>query len=171
MSSYVSAPPAAQTKRSGMLTAAASIGGLGALLGVAWGVLLLAGGTGFVRPSVEAYANQQAGDLVSAGALNVDDLAATAYQGLQPRADIFLVLGVLGLITAVLVFLALGWARIVLCVLGLGLIGLTAVDLGDLSPGTLHVLDAVIAVCVLVAIVCQWLPGSNAAVRERKARR
>jgi hypothetical protein len=139
-----------------------------ALLGVAWGVLLLAGGTGFVRPAVEAYANQQAGDLVSAGMLNVDDLADTAYQGLQPRADIFLVLG---LIAAVLVLRAIGWARIVLCVLGVVVIGLAAVDLGDLSPGTLHALDAVMSICVLAAIVCQWLPGSNAAVRDRKAAR
>jgi peptidoglycan/LPS O-acetylase OafA/YrhL len=103
--------------------------------------------------------------------LNVDDLADTAYQGLQPRADIFLVLGVLGLIAAVLVLRAIGWARIVLCVLGVVVIGLAAVDLGDLSPGTLHALDAVMSICVLAAIVCQWLPGSNAAVRDRKAAR
>jgi hypothetical protein len=171
VSSYVSASPAAKKQRSGLLTVAASIGGLGALLGVAWGVLLLAGGRGFVRPAVEAYANQQAGDLVSAGMLNVDDLADTAYQGLQPRADIFLALGVLGLIAAVLVLRAVGWARIVLCVLDVVILGLAAVDLGDLSPGTLHALDAVMSICVLAAIVCQWLPGSNAAVRDRKAAR
>ena len=154
-----------------MLTVAASIGGLGALLGVVWGVLLLAGGKSLVRPVVEAYANQNAGDLVSSGMINLDDLVDTAYQGLQSRADIFLALGVLGLIAAVLVLRAVGWARIVLCVLGVIIIGLAAVDLTDLSPGTLHVLDGGMAICVLVAVICQWLPRSNAAVRDRKSAR
>lgn len=171
MSSYVSASTAAQKRRSNTLTAAASIGGLGALLGVVWGVLLLVGGTGLIRPAVQAYANQNAGDLVSAGAVSVDDMVDTAYQSFQSRADIFLVLGVLGLIAAFLVGRATGWARIVLCALALGVIGLAMVDLTDISPGTLKALDAVMALCMLIAVVCQWLPGSNAAVRNRRAAR
>lgn len=171
MSSYASTSTSAQRQRSSTLTAAASIGGLGALLGVVWSILLFAGGVGLIRPAVQAYANQNAGDLVSSGALSVDDLVNTAYQSFQSRADIFAVLGVLGLIAAFLVGRAMGWARIVLCVLALGLIGLATVDLTDLSPGMLKSLDVVTVICMLVAIVCQWLPGSNAAVRMRKARR
>lgn len=171
MNSYGSASTAAQKQRSSMLTVAAAIGGLGALLGVVWGVLLLVGGKGLVKPAVEAYVNQNAGDLVSSGVLNADDLVDTAYQGLQSRADIFLALGVLGLIAAVLVLRAVGWARIVLCVLGVITIGLAAVDLTDLSPGTLHVLDAGMMICLLAAVICQWLPRSNAVVRDRRSAR
>ena len=171
MSSYVSASTTAQKQRSSTLTMAASIGSLGALLGVVWGILLLAGGKGLIKPAVEAYTNQNAGDLVSSGLLGVDDAVDAAYQAFQSRADMFLVLGVLGLITAFLVVKAIGWARIVLCVLALGIIGLAGVDLTDLSPGALKALDAVMAICMLVAVVCQWLPGSNAAVRSRKAAR
>lgn len=171
MSSYVSASPAASKRRSSTLTMAASIGGLGALLGVVWGVLLLVGGKGLIRPAVEAYANQNAGDLVSSGAVSVDDLVDTAYQTFQSRADMFLVLGVLGLIMAFLVGTAKGWARIVLCVLGLGIVGVAGVDLTDVSPGSLKALDVVMMICMIAAIVCQWLPGSNAAVRGRKAAR
>ena len=171
MSSYVSASATASKRRSSTLTVAASIGGLGALLGVVWGVLLLVGGKGLIRPAVEAYTNQNAGDLVSSGAVSMDDVVDTAYQSFQSRADMFLVLGVLGLITAFLLAKAMGWARIVLCVLALGIIGVAGVDLTDISPGTLKALDAVMAICILAAVVCQWLPGSNAAVRDRKAAR
>lgn len=171
MSSYVSTSRSARKQGSGLLTVAASIGGLGALLGVVWGILLLAGGSGLIRPAIEAYAKQNAGDLVSSGALSVDDLVNTGYESFQSRADIFLVLGVLGLIMAVLVARARGWARIVLCVLALALIALATIDLTDLSPGPLKALDAVLIICMLAAVVCQWLPGSNAAIRNHKAAR
>jgi hypothetical protein len=138
---------------------------------VVWGILLLAGGKGLIRPPVEAYTKQNAGDLVSSGLLSIDDAVDAAYQTFQSRADMFLVLGVLGLITAFLVVKAKGWARIVLCVLALGIVGLAGDDLTDLSPGSLKALDAVMMICMVAAVVCQWLPGSNAAVRGRKATR
>lgn len=171
MTSYVSASTSTQRRRSTTLTVAASLGGLGALLGVVWGIMLLAGGTALIRPTVEAYANQNAGDLISSGAISVDDLVNTAYSSFQSRADIFLVLGVLSLIMAVLVGRAMGWARIVQCVLAVSIIGLAGIDLTDLSPGSLKALDALMMISMLIAIVCQWLPGSNAAVRGRKAAR
>lgn len=77
----------------------------------------------------------------SLSALDVDDLVDAAYQPFQSRAAIWIALGVLGIAIAALLAGARNWARVILTLAAIGF---------------------------AAALVCQWLPASNAAVRARK---
>jgi hypothetical protein len=141
------------------------VGAFGAL---AWGILLLAKGKDLIRPAIQDYAQQIGGDLLSSGALGVNDLVDAAYQPFQSRAAIWIVLGVLGIAIAALLAGARNWARVILTLIAVSAVGLAVRDLTDIGPGLLKLLDVVAAIGFAAALVCQWLPASNAAIRARK---
>ncbi|WP_020663260.1 hypothetical protein [Amycolatopsis benzoatilytica] len=152
--------------RSRTLTAAGALGLAGALSGVLWGALVLIQREDLIRPMAEDYLKGEGREV--AGLLSVEDLTKIALDSFTSRAAIWLVIGVVAVASAAFVLAARNWARIVLTVFAVFGIGLALRDLIDLDPALLRAFDAVAAICLLVALVVQWLPGANRAVRARK---
>ena len=163
MSSYgsTSAP------RSPMLSVAGVLGLIGALSALLWGVLVLVNGQDLIRSAAQDYLQSEGGDV--AGLVTADDLVPLAVDSFNSRAVLWLGIGVIALASAALVLAARNWARILLTVFAVIAILLAVRDLADLDPTLLKVLDATTALTLLAALVVQWLPGSNRAIRARKA--
>lgn len=161
--------PQTAGSRRGILTLAGLSGLVGAAGGLLWACLLLIQGKQMLRPMIKDYIQKEAPDVARSGLLSPDDLVGTAYQNFFGRAVLWLVIGVVALIAACFVLAARNWARVLLTVFAVIAQGLVMRDVNDLEPTVLMVLDWVVAVGLLVAVVTQWLPPSNAAVRERKA--
>lgn len=164
MSSYSSTGP----RRSAALVVASSLGLAGAFGCLLWGAVLLIGGKEFIKPAVAEFVDQQSAGSGLGGLLTVDDFLGDAWDTFSSRAVIWLVIGSVALIATALLFAGKGWARIVLAVFAVLAIGLALRDLTDLGPGLLKAFDVVAVVGLLGALIAQWLPGTNAAIRARK---
>ncbi|WP_200863037.1 hypothetical protein [Amycolatopsis orientalis] len=164
MSSYSSTG----ARRSRTLTIGGGLGLLGALSGLLWGVMVLVRGEDLIRPAVQEYLHGEGRDLASSGLLTADDLTGIALSSFHSRAAIWLVIGLVTLISAAMVLAAHNWARVVLTVFAVFGIGLGVRDLIDLNPALLNTFDAVAVLSLLAVLVVQWLPGANRAVRARK---
>lgn len=151
------------------VTVAGALGLAGALSGLLWGALVLVQREDLLRPMAENYLKTEGRDM--ADLLTADDLTKIALDSFTSRAAIWLVIGVVVAASAVFVLAARNWARVVLTVFAVFGIGLALRDLVDLDPALLQVFDAVAAICLLAALVVQWLPGANRAVRARKTAR
>lgn len=163
MSSYSSTG----ARRSRTLTVAGALGLVGALSGLLWGVLVLVQREELIRPMAEEYLKGEGRDV--AELLSADDVTALAVGSFTSRAAIWLVIGVVVLAAAAFVLAARNWARVVLTVFAVFGIGLALRDLIDLDPALLKAFDAVAVLCLLAALIAQWLPGANRAVKARKA--
>lgn len=164
MSSY-SSPGA---RRSRTLAISGGLGLLGALSGLLWAAMVLVRGEGLVRPAVQEYLQAEGRELASSGLLTADDLTRIAMPSFTARAAIWLVLGLVTLVSAAMVLAARNWARVVLTVFAVFGIGLGLRDLIDLNPALLNAFDAIAVLSLLAVLVVQWLPGANRAVRQRK---
>jgi hypothetical protein len=153
--------------RSRMLSVAGVLGLVGALSALLWGVMVLINGQDLIRSAAQDYLQSEGGDV--AGLLTADDLVPLAVDSFNSRAVLWLGIGVVALAAAGLVLAARNWARILLTVFAVFGVLLACRDLADLDPTLLKVFDAITAISLLGALVLQWLPGSNAAVRARKA--
>ncbi|MFC0433781.1 hypothetical protein [Kutzneria buriramensis] len=152
--------------RSRLLTVAGALGLVGALSALVWGVLVLVNGQDLIRSAAQDYL-QSTGD--AGGLVTADDLVPLAVDSFTSRAYLWLGIGVIALVSAALVLAAHNWARVLLTVFAVIGALLAVRDLVDLDPALLKVFDAATAVCLLAALVLQWLPGSNATIRARKA--
>ncbi|QUQ71054.1 hypothetical protein [Kutzneria sp. CA-103260] len=155
--------------RSRMLTVAGVLGLVGALSALLWGVLVLVNGQDLIRSAAQDYLQSDGGDAAAGGLVTADDLVPLAVDSFNSRAVLWLGIGVIALVSAGLVLAARNWARILLTVFAVIGALLAARDLADLDPTLLKVFDAITAISLLAALVVVWLPGSNAAVRARKA--
>ncbi|ATY09082.1 hypothetical protein CU254_00190 [Amycolatopsis sp. AA4] len=164
MSSYSSAG----ARRSRTLTVGGGLGLLGALSGLLWGAMVLVQGEGLLRPAVQEYLQTEARDLASSGLLTADDLTKIAMASFTARAAIWLVIGLVTLVSAAMVLAAHNWARVVLTVFAVFGIGLGLRDLIDVNPALLNAFDTIAVLSLLAVLVVQWLPGANRAVRARK---
>ena len=164
MSSYSSTG----ARRSRTLTIGGGLGLIGALSGLLWGAMVLVQGEGLIRPAVQDYLQAEGHDLASSGLLTADDLTGIAMSSFNSRAAIWLVIGLVTLVSAAMVLAAHNWARVVLTVFAVFGIGLGLRDLIDLNPPLLNAFDAIAVLSLLAVLVVQWLPGANRAVRARK---
>lgn len=94
-----------------------------------------------------------------------DDLTGVAMVSFTGRAAIWLVTGLVMLVSAAMALAAHNWARVVPMVFAAFGVGLC--DLIDLNPALPHAFDAVAVLSLLAVLVAQWLPGGERAVRGR----
>lgn len=163
MSSYGSTA----APRSRLLGVAGVLGLIGALSALLWGVMVLVNGQDLIRSAAQDYLQSQGGD--AGGLITADDLVPLAVDSFNSRAVLWLGIGAITLLAAALVLAARNWARILLTVFAVIAVMLAVRDLADLDPTLLKVLDATTALTLLAALVLQWLPASNRAIRARKA--
>ncbi|MCP2168929.1 hypothetical protein [Goodfellowiella coeruleoviolacea] len=158
--------------RPGVLSAAAWSAVLVAVLAVAYAVVTFTAGRDMVRSLATDYLDQEVGELAGSDLFSGEELAdiaaAAGYGVLQFTSVVWIVVGIAALLVGLGLLAGRGWVRFVLPLFLLVGLGLALRDLADLTPGVLQGIAAVAALALLVTTVLQWLPASNAHLRQRR---
>ncbi|MEU7895743.1 hypothetical protein AB0B45_23165 [Nonomuraea sp. NPDC049152] len=157
--------------RPATLKAAAGLVALAALAGIGSLVVTLTGGKEMLRGLMDELVKRELGGSADAADLGQALIAAAlddAHSTLTARTSIMAFVGAMFLLFGAFVWARRNWARIAIIPFALIGLGIWLLDLTDVVPTMLHVLDGVGVAATLAALVLMWLGPSNRAIRARK---
>lgn len=153
-------PPRPVAARPAVLTAAMAAVAVTGLITVVAGVMVLASG----KEAIAEYLGVESTGLAFASV--VDE----AFSLMQARAIVFIVLGALALLGALLIRKGGVGARVYTTVVLLAVAGYGLFNWTDLEPFSLHVMPMVSALVAVVALIMVWLPGIGRYAKATKNR-
>lgn len=154
------------------IKAAAALAVLAALATITNAVIALTDGKSLLHTMATDAVNQVTGGQSAGLDLGsmIDDAVNQEYGTLQARAYVGIVLAVGYLALFRPLSRGARKLRVVATLLAAVALVMAVIDVGDQTPGLLHVFDVAEMACAAVTAVALWLPASSAYVKERRLR-